>query len=39
MSKLNIPFLSSHKDKTFGAKIITIGQCINELSAIRFKSL
>ena len=27
ISKLTIPFYSSHKDKAFGTKIITIGQC------------
>ena len=28
--KLNIPFKNSHKAKSFGTKIITLGQCVNE---------
>jgi len=30
-AKLNIPFKLSHKDKSFGTKFITLGQCVNEL--------
>ena len=31
MSKLNIPLKSSHKDESFGTKIITLGQYVNQL--------
>ena len=28
ISSLNVPFKSSHKDESFGTKIITLGLCI-----------
>ena len=31
IQKLNIPLKSSCKDESFGTKIITLGQCGNEL--------
>ena len=31
ISKLNMPLQSSHKDESFGTKVITLGQCVNEL--------
>ena len=31
ISKLNIPFKSSHKDESFNNKIITLRQCVNQL--------
>ena len=35
-SKLNIPLKSSHRDESFGTKIITIGQCVNKLRIIKY---
>ena len=31
ISKLNMSLQSSHKDESFGTKVIILGQCVNEL--------
>ena len=31
ISKRNMPLQSSHKDESLGTKVITLGQCVNEL--------
>ena len=31
ISELNMSLQNSHNDESFGTKVITLGQCVNEL--------
>ena len=39
ISKLIVPLQSSHKDESFGIKIITLGQCVNELYSNKINNI